>query len=450
MHSMDAWDAVDTASAIARGEVTRAEVLERAIERAKAAEDLGAIVTPTYERALRSANPTGPLAGVPTFIKDLVQVEGVRTRFGSRAAGSFVSKRSDPIARKLAGIGLVSLGKSATSEFGFISTIEPVGGTVCRNPRAPEHSCGGSSGGAAVLVAKGVVPVAHASDGGGSIRIPAACCGVVGFKPSRHRLDMAISPLLPVNIATDGVITRNVGDTVAVFNALESRYPSRRVRPIGRPARRPHRRLRIGWFVDAPTGTTVDAEVCEEVRLAAERCKALGHHVEAIPCPFPGRLLDDFLFYWYALSWGQTRTARLLIHGGWDASQHEPFTEGLATAFRQGPVRTFEAVGRLRRAPAVYRDAMDGFDILLSPTVAHPAPKLGHLATDLPFEVTRDRLRAFVPFTPIHNAAGAPAISLPLGESRQGLPIGVQFAARPGDDRQLLELAFEVEAQASS
>ncbi|MEZ4269607.1 MAG: amidase family protein, partial [Myxococcota bacterium] len=185
------WDAVETAARIASGEVSAREVIESAIARAEAWEPhLRAIATPTFDAALRSADTAapGPFRGVPSFIKDLDNVAGVPTGMGSRAFRGFVPKHTSPAVTQFLNAGFVSLGKSTTPEFGLTATTEPEHGPATRNPRNLQHSSGGSSGGAASLVAAGVVPLAYASDGGGSIRIPAACCGLVGLKPSRGRL----------------------------------------------------------------------------------------------------------------------------------------------------------------------------------------------------------------------------------------------------------------------
>jgi amidase len=341
----------------------------------------------------------------------------------------------------------VALGKSATPELGLTATTEPLGQPPCRNPWDIARSSGGSSGGAACLVAAGVVPIAHGTDGGGSIRLPAACCGLVGLKPSRFRLDVQGSNLLPVNIAADGVLTRTVRDTVAFYTALDSRRVSRKVAPIGPVAERPAQPLRIGAFVDAPGGTPVDPEVREAVVGAARICQSLGHDVEEIACPFEGHVIDDFLTYWGFVAWLQVRSARWTLHWGFDRRQVEPWTLGLMGMFSRNKLATLSAMVRLRRFSRTFPGLIARHDVLISPTVAEPAPTLGYLATDLPFDVTFARIRSYVSFTPIYNAAGSPAISLPLGRSRGGLPIGVQLAAAPGQDRRLLELALSIEAE---
>jgi amidase len=446
------WDAVETRDRIRGKDVTAAEVVEAAIARAEEAGHLGAIVTPLYERARaavasRGATSGTPFAGVPTFIKDLARVGGARIGWGSRASGECVARASDSLVRHVEGLGMVVLGKSATPELGLTATTEPVGSAPCRNPWDTSRSAGGSSGGAAALVASGVVPIAHGSDGGGSIRIPASCCGLVGFKPSRFRLDMEGSTSLPVNVACDGVLTRSVRDTVAFFEGLEARGAgSRRLPPVAPVGERPTCKLRVGLFVDAPTGTPVDSEVQGAVRDAGALCRALGHEVEAIACPFEGSLIDDFLRYWGFVAWIQAALGRALMTWRFDRRKLEPWTTGLARHFADDKRAGWRSIRRLRAFRRTFARVMKRYDVLLSPTLAEPAPAIGHLATDLAFDTMFTRVRAYAPFTPLYNAAGAPAIALPLGRTEAGLPIGVQLAMSHGDDRTLLALARSLEA----
>ncbi|MBK7585874.1 MAG: amidase [Myxococcales bacterium] len=444
------WDAVETAARIRSGEVSAREILRGAIARAESASPLGALVTPTFERALEAAETlgSGALAGVPSALKDLLQVAGVRTTWGSQAIGDYVSKKSDPFVRRFEDAGLVSLGKTATPEFGLTATTEPLGRDPCRNPWDPRRITGGSSGGSAALVAAGVIPIASASDGGGSIRIPAACCGLVGFKPSRLRSDMLGSNLLPVNIACDGVLTRSVRDTIAFFDAVESGRPPRKIDAIGAVRAKPARRIRVGVFVNAPLGLPVHPEVQAAVRAAAATCAALGHHVEEIDVPFAASVVEDFQRYWAYVAWAQVRFGKIATHRGFDARRVEPWTAAMAAAFTGARWAAFGAIRRLRRFGEVYDAVLQDYPVLVCPTVAAPAPVIGHLATDLPFELVFGRVEAFAGFTCIQNVAGAPAISLPLGQSTEGLPIGVQFATARGEDRLLLELARELESAA--
>lgn len=441
------WDAVETRDRLRRGEVSAAEVLEAAVVRAQAAQPLGAVVTPTFERArARAQRPSGPLAGVPFFIKDLVQVEGVRTGWGSRGAGEYVSRHTDPEAVAMERSGLISLGKSATPEFGLTCTTEPLGMSACRNPWNPGHTPGGSSGGAAALVASGVVPLAHASDGGGSIRIPAACCGLVGLKPSRGRLDVAGSQFMPVNLAVNGVLSRSVRDTVAFWRAVEGQLPRRRLPPIGEVQPEPGRALRIGVFVESPTGSPPDPEVRGAVEDAAALLGGLGHEVELIPCPLPRQYPEDFVRYWSFIAFTFVKAGRLMLHRGFDATRCEPWTLELTKRFGKDKWLEVQTLLRLRGMGERWARLLTRFDVIVGPTVGQSAPELGELTSDLPYEVLMERFMKFAPYTGALNIIGAPALSLPLGRSKAGLPIGVHFAGELGADALLLSLGLQLEA----
>jgi amidase len=443
------WDAVETASRIRSKEITADEVVEAAIERAEKAHDLGGVVEPCYSRARvnGASSDCAPWLGVPTFVKDMARVAGVPTTWGSLGSGRYVSKKSDPFVRSFEHLGVVILGKSATSELALMPATESLARPPCRNPWDVSRSSGGSSGGAACLVAAGVVPVAHGVDGGGSIRIPAACCGLVGFKPSRFRLDAMGSSTLPVNIATDGILSRSVRDTVAFYVGLESRRPPRRVPAIASSESQLRRPLRMAVFVDAPARTPVNAEVRDAVLAAARLCETLGHTVDPIPCPFDGSVTDDFLRYWGFLAWAQVRTARLMLHWHFDRSKLEPWSRGLAATFARAKVQTIAAIWRLRRFSRAFATVTNRYDVLVFPTLAEPAPPLGTLAADRPFATTFERVRSYAAaFTPLANVSGAPAITLPMGRTVTGLPVGVQFAAAHGHDRVLLDLALALEA----
>jgi amidase len=255
---------------------------------------------------------------------------------------------------------------------------------------------------------------------------------VIGFKPSRRRLDMEGSRLLPVNVACHGVLTRSMRDTIVFHQAIGG---------LGEVAAAPARTLRIGVFTDAPGGTLVDSDVRAAVTACAKACAELGHEVAEIPCPFDGSVMDDFLAYWGFVAWIQVRSARVTMHRDFDRTRIEPWTAGLINSFRRGRRAAFAAVRRLRRFARTWARAMERCDVLLSPTLSQPAPPLGYLAPDQAFESHRERIRTYAAFTPLANAAGAPAISLPLGRSAQGLPIGVQLVAARGNDATLLALA---------
>ncbi len=443
-----AWDGVETAVRLRSREVSGAEVVEAAILRAERAKVLNAINTPMFERArAQAAAPTSSdssLAGVPTFIKDLVNVGGVRTTWGTAASGEFIPKKSDPIVKALEAVGLIGLGKSATPELGLTGTTEPLRFGPCLNPWDLTRTPGGSSGGAASLVAAGVVPLAHGSDGGGSIRVPAACCGLVGLKSTRGRRDMAGSNLLPVNVAVEGVLTRTVRDTIAFWTELERRAPNGKLEPIG-PITPSKRRLRVAVFVDSPVKLPVHPDIRAATERAAKLCESLGHDVELIACPFTEEEVHAFIRLWGFVAWSQVKGGRVVMCSGFDATKIEPWAAGFCRYFTGELGAAWTGIQLMRRFSSRYAALMENLDVLISPTLAQPPPKLGHLRTDQPFEDGLRKLFDFIPFTPLINAAGAPALSLPLGRA-EGVPIGVQFAAAKRNEAVLLELALALEA----
>lgn len=451
------WDASETAERLHRRDVSPREVVEAAIRRAEARKGLGAIVTETFQRALDAATAkpvaapalSRPFDGVPTAIKDLSQVAGVRTRWGSRGAGPSLPTKSDPFVQLFDTLGGISIGKTATPELGLTASTEPLGFPPCRNPWDEGRTPGGSSGGAAALVSAGVLPFAHASDGGGSIRIPASCCGLVGLKPTRGRIDMEGSVYLPINIAVHGVVTRTVRDTVAFWAAIDRALKKTKLPPVAPQRREPAAPLRIGLLVEAPTGLPVEAHVVEATRAVARQCEALGHHVTEMSSPIDQPFTEDFLSYWGFVAWAQSRTMRRMVQRDFDQRGFDPWTEAMSATFSSKPGAGLAAIWRLRAFTPTFRKRMfDRFDVVLSPTLAQRPPAIGMLSPSVDFETKRERLRHFVPFTAAFNASGCPAISLPLARDEQQLPIGVQFGADLGRERVLLELAYQLEQAA--
>lgn len=443
------WDAVETSERIARKDVTALEVVEAALGRVETLQKLNAVVTPTADRArAAAATATGPLAGVPTFIKDLAQIAGVRTGWGTAASGTFISKKTDHAVKLIEGTGLVSLGKSATPEHGLICTTEPLAFGPCRNPWGLDYSTGGSSGGAAALVASGAVPMAHGSDGGGSIRIPASCCGLVGLKPTRNRLDMDGSNMLPVNIAVHGVLSRTVRDTVAFWKAIDAQRPVKKRMLTDEVALRPAKRLKVAAFYEPPTGNPIDPEMRTALEKTAAKLVELGHQVEMVPFPLSTSVVQDFLSLWAWVAFAQPRTGVMLMGKGFNLAKHEPWTHGFAKIFTNAKLASFRSMIRLRQFTAEYAQLMTKYDVLLCPTTAHVSPKIGHFSSDQPFDQGLERVIAYTPFAAAFNASGAPAISLPLCRSSNGMPMGMHFGAAFNQEQTLLELAFELETAA--
>lgn len=444
-HDLGKLDAVATAQAIRAGAVTAVEVVEAAIERANTAEaKINAIVTPYFETARQAAGAAkGPWAGVPTFVKDLTHVAGQRTTYGSRAFNDFIAPAQSPFVDRFFELGLVSLGKSATPEFGLTGTTEPMIDRPTRNPWNPDYSTGGSSGGAGALVAAGVVPVAHASDGGGSIRVPASCCGVVGLKVSRGRYPVADPPHdRPVDISVQGIESRTVRDAAAFLAMMETEGALPKVGLVSGPARE---RRRVAFFTSSPIGGAVHDEVANVTRKTASRLRELGHQVEETSSPFDAGMMQDFIIYWGLIAKSAVERWEAIAGRRASYADFEPFTLGLIEYYEIRKSLLPAAIERLNGFPQLYASKFSDFDVILSPTLAAPAPKIGRLAPSHGLDLLLDRLMNFTAFTAYMNVAGAPAISLPAGQTADLLPIGVQLAAPAGRERLLLELAYELE-----
>ncbi|HLN77980.1 MAG TPA: amidase [Nocardioidaceae bacterium] len=443
-------DATELAELIRTNKVSATEACEASIRRAEAMQPLvNAVEYPDYERARAAAGTIadGPFAGVPTFVKDNVDVAGMPTNQGTEAFVAKPAAKDSPVVTQLKALGVNILGKSRMPEFGFSASTEYVRADPVRNPWNLEYSSGASSGGAAALVATGVVPMAHANDGGGSTRIPAAVCGLVGLKPSRGRLlpDPA-DTRLPVPIITQGVLTRSVRDTARFYAGAEGVWRNPKLPPV-RSVEGPSRtRLRVAMLVDSVSGTATDEETRACLHETATLLDSLGHHVEEIPMPVSRQFAEDFSLYWGVLGLLASRMGTRVFDPAFDVARTDNLTKGLAQMCRGQLARTPGMVYRLRRTAREYRRIFLRHDVLLSPVLSHTTPLLGHLSPTLPFDELFPRLQAYAGFTPLNNASGGPAISLPMGRSRLGLPIGCHFAADIGDERTLLELAFELES----
>lgn len=445
-------DAVGVAQRIASGEISAAEAVEAAIERTGRADaKLNAVQYEAFARARAEATPAKrsdgrPFSGVPTFIKDNNDVAGMPTCHGSAALTPHPVKKTYSCAEQFLAQGYVVLGKSTMPEFGLTATTEFADRPPTRNPWNPDHSCGASSGGSAALVASGAVPIAHGNDGGGSLRIPAAACGLVGLKATRARLlDQPGARLLPVNVAAEGVLSRTVRDTAHHLAAMEQTHRNRRLPPIGLIEGPSTRRLRIGLATVSPTGVELHPETAAQVHDTAELLTSLGHQVTAFTLPIEARFVDEFGLYWGFFADLLSVSMRLAHRGYYDASKLDPFTKGLAAMWRRDKKRLPGAIRSLRSAVSIYDSVFADRDLVLSPTLNHPTPELGYLSPNVEFEEVFGRLTRYVGFTPINNVSGGPAVSLPTPVGADNLPGSVHLSAARGDERTLLEVAYELE-----
>ncbi|GAB6983824.1 amidase [Nocardioides pyridinolyticus] len=445
---------------VRRGDVSPLELTDHYLERADRLDTVGAFVTLTPDRARDRASALteeaylsgpgeSPLWGVPTAIKDLNLTAGVRTTFGSAAFADHVPDVSDGVTLALEDAGMVSLGKTNTPEFGSPCYTEPDVAPPAVTPWDRTRTAGGSSGGAAAAVAAGLVPLAQGSDGGGSIRIPASCCGLVGLKPTRGRISGHPMYGDPVGLATAGPIARTVRDAAAMLDALAGRR-------VGDPAWAPPPsetflsscdrdpgRLRVARFI-APliTDTPVDPACTRAWEDASRLLESLGHEIVDVAPPLPPEAVPVFETCWAVL------TAMSAVP---PEQEHllRPLTRWLSARGRavSGPEFGL-AIGAMRRFAAGALTALAPYDAVLTPTLATPPVAVGALRDDEHPERDFEAQKAFTPWTSAWNVTGMPAVSLPLHWTDDGLPVGVMLAARPAEEGPLLALAAQVEAAA--
>jgi len=456
-------DGLGLAALVETGAVSPAELVEAAIDRIERHNGaLNAVVHKAFDEARATAAgplPEGPFRGVPFLIKDLgLTVAGWPRSCGSRFARDLVDDADSGLVSRYRQSGVVLLGKTNTPEYGITGTTESAHLGPCRNPWNPGHIAGGSSGGAASAVASGMVPLAHASDGLGSIRIPAACCGLVGLKVTRDR-----NPNLPdgydyaYGLVVDHVVSRTVRDSAAMLDATgrpepASPYPApAKDRPYLEEVGRSPGRLRIAWSAETPSGRPIDPEVEAALAGTAGLLAGLGH--ELVP---QGLGIDYRAMYRAMAPIGGANFAagmkRLIERIGHEpeADELEPLTWASLRAGRK--VLGEDVMAALQTLRMINRQTLalfETFDVYLTPVMGTPPPPIGYIdpVTLAPREVNRRQGEVF-PYTPPFNASGQPSMSLPLAWSAAGLPIGMMFTARYADEATLFRLAGQLEKEA--
>lgn len=454
-------DAVATAAAVRNGDTDARTVTEQAIARIERHNPrLGAVIHTRFEAALAEVAaglPEGPLHGVPVLVKDLgTEVEGLPATGGSRLFADATATRDSELVARYRRAGAVVLGTTNTPELGLNASTEPVLFGPTRNPWSTDRSPGGSSGGSAAAVAAGMVPVAHASDGGGSIRIPAAACGLFGLKPSRGRVSPAPRPTtLSGLVSAHHAVTTTVRDSALLLDVVAGPMPGDAyaapapAASFAELARRDPGRLRIGLLTALPDGPDVHPDCAGAARAAAVLCERLGHEVVETTARYrpddvgrtSGVLMGADLV-------AQTDARLAELSRPLADDDIEPFTRLLYDTY--SALTAADVSRALRRAQEIGWEVgggFDRFDVLLSPTLARPTPLLGTLDTTLPESVYR-HASAYSAFTSVYNVTGMPAMSVPFGLDGEGLPLGVQFAAPLGGEGTLLALAAQLEREA--
>jgi amidase len=452
--------ATELASMVRSGELSSRELVETSLERIEELNpQLNAFVEIDGERALAAADEiqpgdSRPFAGVPIAIKNNRPVAGLRITIGCSLMAEHVADYDHNITRRLKDAGFVVVGTTTLPEYGILPVSEARLFGPTRNPWDLDRTPGGSSGGAAAAVASGMVPVAHGNDGGGSIRIPAACCGLVGLKPTRGRVSPA-PELGDSSLGIDGVLTRNVADTAAILDVLagyesgDATWAPPPSEPFAQAAMREPGRLRIALTKLPPVADAVVDPLCSQaVTDAAGLLRSLGHEVEEVDPPWQIDGVSELFGAVFSI-----HIALQIIYSGMVAGREptaddmEPMSWAIYSMTQD--LNALQGKGLEVQLQAFTRQLvafLEPYDALLTPALAERPLPLGSLDTAAPDPMsTFTRSGLFTPFTPVFNASGQPGISLPLYQGEDGLPLGVQIVGRPAGEAALLALATQLE-----
>lgn len=460
---LDKQDALGLADMVRRKQISPGELLDMTVARAEATNGkYNFLAQKLYDfgkKAIADGLPDGPFRGVPLLIKDLhASIAGTRTGNGSRSYDGYVADYTSELVRRHQAAGFVIFGKTTTPEFGLTTTTESLATGATRNPWNPAHIAGGSSGGAAAAVAAGVIPMAHASDGGGSIRIPASCCGLFGMKPSRGRVPMGPRRTEGWGgLSTQHAVSRSVRDSAAMLDATHGIEPGSRYGAptpdgsfLSQVTKSPGK-LRIALMLDTPGGTPVDPECITAAKDAAKLLESLGHRVNEAAPKVDAKALGTANFATISSALAADIEDRARLTG---IAPSPEILEKVTLTFLQYS-KGFSATD-LARASGTFQEAaiaigqfMADYDIILSPTLAAPPITIGRLGL-MPenFEKWGQEIASFSPWTGLFNGSGQPSMSLPLAMSKSGLPIGVMITGRYGDEATLFRLAGQIERAA--
>lgn len=456
-------DATAQADLVRRGEVSPKELIEAAIARIEAVNPkLDAVIRTRFDAARREAEgdlPDGPFRGVPILFKDLgCTVEGEPTAFGLGPLRDLPFPVTSFLARQFLAAGFVPLGRTNVPELGTTVTTEPRSFPPARNPWDPGHSTGGSSGGSAAAVASGMVPVAHANDGGGSIRIPASECGLVGLKPTRARVSQGpVTGEAWAGSTIDGALARTVRDAAGVLDVISAPMPGDPYyapplpRPLAQEVGTDPGRLRIG-VLDRPrvAGYLDDPQCRAAVANAASLLESLGHHLDqsAPAAMFEQEFLQHFVAIIAADTEATLQAFEMLLGRPIGFDEIEPRNAAHRRAGKQlGAVHYLQSRAWLGMWTRRMAEWWNSYDLLLTPTLGAPPPELGWFTAEGP-EQEEARIASFMPYTAQFNMTGQPAVSLPLHWTPGGLPVGVQLVAAYGREDLLVRVASQLEQAA--
>jgi amidase len=445
------YDALGQAELVRTGQVTPAELLEAAIRRAALVEPrIHSIVTPMFDRARARVTQgvgDGPFRGVPMLVKDLAEIEGVRCARGSRLFKDTIATRTNPIVTRMEAAGFVVFGKSATPEFGLLPSTSPRAFEATRNPWNLAHDPGGSSGGAAAAVASGLLPMAQGGDGGGSIRLPASCCGVFGLKPTRARVVDFPDPR-QVSLSCKGFLSRSVRDSQAALATVQApsgpgaALPPVDDREIGKP-----RKLRIAFTTKTPTGTKLHPENATAAVEAAELCDSLGHEVEEVQPGFHREeMATAMITLWASGPAGLIADVTKQTGAPPPRDALEPWTWMLADHAKSlAPNAVENAAATAQRLEAEAAAFHERYDVLITSVTGAPPLRSGLPEQDQAWEDLLADVFDYVTYTYLANMSGRPGMSVPLHWTPDGLPVGSHFVGRQGEEALLFTLARQLE-----
>ena len=452
--------ATELAQMVRSGEISARELVETSLERVEELNPgLNAFVEVDAERALATADGISPgderpFAGVPVAIKNNRPVEGLRLTYGCSLMSDYVCDYDHNITRRLKDAGFVIVGTTTLPEYGILPTTEARLFGPTRNPWDRERTPGGSSGGAAAAVTAGMVPVAHGNDGGGSVRIPAACCGLVGLKPTRGRISPA-PELGDSSLGIDGMLTRTVADTAAILDVLagyesgDATWAAPPSEPFAASAARAPGRLRIAMSTVPPVPDAVVDPIClRAVDDAAELLRSLGHDVEEVAPPWRADGLSELFGAVFSIHIALSISYSGMVAGREPTAEDmEPMSWAIFSMVQK--LNAVQGMGANVQLQAFTRQLVSflaPYDALLTPALAERPLPLGTLDTAAQEPMsTFTRSGLFTPFTPVFNASGQPGISVPLYHGEDGLPLGVQLVGRPASEGGLLALAAQLE-----
>jgi amidase len=460
MSALLRMSATELAGLVRTGEVSARELTQASLDRIEATEGLNHWTLVDAENALATADAIGPgderpFAGVPIAIKDLfTPVAGLRMAQGSDLLGEFTPDYDYGQVRRLKEAGFVIVGKTQTPEFGITPVTNPRRFGPARNPWDPERTTGGSSGGSAGAVACGAVPIAHASDGGGSIRIPAACCGLLGLKPARGRISRA-PDLGDHFLSTDGVLARTTEDVAALLDLMagpelgDATWAPPPEAPFSELVKRDPGKLRIALITEMPVDAELDPECERGAREAAKLLERLGHHVEEIPSPFPPEeaLVGVFTALWAANVAASVMHGQIVTGNQPTADNIEPLTMWLYEMGQSIPSPAY--IGALVTSQAFARGVVStwaDWDLVVTPALAQRPVTHTDLDPSAPDPADQfKRASDFTPYTPMFNLTGQPAVSVPLFHGDDGLPTAAQIVGQPAGEALLLQVARQLE-----